>query len=256
MVQRFQGGLRGDRSRSFVGRSNDWGDERFHRRPHASPASGRQLAVRDARTARLEAALLSAAEPISPRRLAKAAELPVTGEVRRQVARLNRMYDRTRSAFRVEELAGGYQLLTDAALRPKLNQFCHAREEMQLSAPVMETLAIVAYRQPICRADVEAIRGVQVGELLKQLLDRGLVRIAGKDDSLGRPFLYGTTKTFLRVFGLRNLHELPLVEILGRPAEDAQTAKSPAIDSQGEADEQTDDQSDDDDPPAQSDEDE
>src|SRR5712692_6884887 len=84
-------------------------------------------------------------------------------------------------------------------------------------SPARETLAIVAYRQPIMRADVEAIRGVQVSEVLRQLMEKGLVRIAGRDDSLGRPVLYGTTRKFLQVFGLKGLRDLPLAEEL-RPA--------------------------------------
>jgi segregation and condensation protein B len=76
----------------------------------------------------------------------------------------------------------------------------------------------VAYRQPICRADIEAIRGVQVGEILRHLLEEGLVRLVGKDESLGRPFLYGTTPKFLQWFGLRHLNELPMVESLAKPA--------------------------------------
>lgn len=184
--------------------------------------------VRDPILARVEAVLLASGEPVTPRQLAKLAELPDTGEARRQVTRLNTYFDRERSSFYVEELAGGYQLLTRPELRPWLDQMNRLRDELQLSAPTLETLAIIAYRQPICRADIEAIRGVQVGELLKQLMDRGLVRFAGKDDSLGRPFLYGTTKRFLEVFGLRNLHELPLVELLTKPSESRSSASEPA----------------------------
>ena len=78
----------------------------------------------------------------------------------------------------------------------------------------METLAVVAYRQPVLRAEIEAIRGVQSGEMLRQLIERDLVRIVGRSDELGRPFLYGTTKQFLQVFGLRQLDELPRADIL------------------------------------------
>jgi segregation and condensation protein B len=80
---------------------------------------------------------------------------------------------------------------------------------MKLSAPMMETLTIVAYQQPVTRADVEAIRGVQSAEMIRQLMDRGLLRIGGEDDSLGRPFLYETTRQFLSMFGLRKLEDLP-----------------------------------------------
>lgn len=173
--------------------------------------------VRDELLAKVEAALFTADEPLSPKQLAKLADLSDAGEARRQVHRLNVVYKLDGSAFYVEELAGGYQLLTRAELRPWLGAISRVHEDLQLSGPALETLAIVAYRQPINRADVEAIRGVQVGEILKQLMERGLVRFAGKEETLGRPFLYGTTKRFLEVFGLRNLHELPLVELLTKP---------------------------------------
>jgi segregation and condensation protein B len=88
--------------------------------------------------------------------------------------------------------------------------------EIRLSAPAMETLAVVAYRQPILRAEIEAIRGVQCGDLLRQLLDRDLIRISGRAEDLGRPLVYGTTKRFLQVFGLRHLDELPRAQQLRR----------------------------------------
>jgi segregation and condensation protein B len=87
----------------------------------------------------------------------------------------------------------------------------------------METLAVVAYRQPVLRAEIEAIRGVQCGEILRQLMDRGLVRIAGRSEELGRPFLYGTTRLFLQVFGLRHLDELPQVGQLKQPVHSVDT---------------------------------
>src|SRR5205823_10155655 len=89
--------------------------------------------------------------------------------------------------------------------------------EMRLTPAARETLAIVAYRQPIMRADIEAIRGVQCSEILRLLMERGLIRIAGRDDSLGRPVLYGSTKKFLQVFGLNSLKDLPLVDELRPP---------------------------------------
>lgn len=174
--------------------------------------------VRDATLQRVESVLLAAEEPITPRKLVQLADLADTGEARRMIAKLNEWYERDGTAFYVEEVAGGYQMLTLPDLRPWLEQVSRTHDELQLSGPTLETLAIVAYRQPICRADIEAIRGVQVGELLKQLMDKGLVRYDGRDESLGRPFLYGTTKRFLQLFGLRNLHELPLVELLAKPA--------------------------------------
>ena len=115
------------------------------------------------------------------------------------------------SAFQVEEIAGGYQLLTRPEFHPWLVRLRQTAGEPKLSGALLETLAIVAYRQPIMRADLEAIRGVHCGDILRQLMERGLVRIAGRDDSLGRPVLYGTTKKFLATFGLRDLRDLPPV---------------------------------------------
>ena len=96
--------------------------------------------------------------------------------------------------------------------------------EVRLSAPALETLAVVAYRQPVLRAEIEAIRGVQCGEVLRQLIERDLVRIAGRSEELGRPLLYGTTRQFLQVFGLRHLEDLPRPDFL--PITKLDTAES------------------------------
>ena len=210
--------------------------------------------VRDPLLARVEATLLASREPVSPRRLVKVVGLADTGEVRRLVQRLSEMLRDNGSAFYVEEIAGGYQLLTRPEFRPWLEKVCRTQSDIPLSGPMLETLAIVAYRQPICRADVESIRGVQVGEILRHLLDKGLIRIAGKDDSLGRPFLYGTTQQFLQVFGLRNLHELPMVEALAKPTgkpvevipeESAEDFDDEESDDEGDSEEDDEDDSDD-----------
>jgi segregation and condensation protein B len=99
--------------------------------------------------------------------------------------------------------------MSRAKFAPWLRRLQVVPSEVRLSVPALETLAVVAYRQPVLRADVEAIRGVQCGEILRQLMERGLVRIVGKSEELGRPFLYGTTRQFLLVFGLRDLDQLP-----------------------------------------------
>ena len=158
---------------------------------------------------RLEAALFVADKPASPGRLAKAAQLRNAAEARELIATLNAGYDANRSAFTVEKLASGYRLLTRPPLAYYLKQIASQQDENGLSPAALETLTIVAYRQPVTRAEVESIRGVASLELMKQLMDRGQVRIVGEDDSLGRPFLYGTTPHFLDTFGLRSLDELP-----------------------------------------------
>jgi segregation and condensation protein B len=139
------------------------------------------------------------------------------------VTELNAAYDADSSPFRVELLASGYQLLTRPQYAPWLEKIHERQARLRLSSAAMETLAIVAYRQPLTRADVEAVRGVQSGEMLKLLMERELVKIVGEHDSLGRPYLYGTTRQFLELFGLHSLTELPYSEGLAprAPIEEA-----------------------------------
>ncbi|HEV7222779.1 MAG TPA: SMC-Scp complex subunit ScpB [Pirellulales bacterium] len=171
---------------------------------------------RDAGMARLEAVLLLASEPLSSRKIGQFASLADGTEARTLIRRLNRLYDSQGSAFRVEEVAGGFQLLTRPKFGGWLRRLHPTSVETRLSGPALETLALVAYRQPVVRAEIESIRGVQCGEMLRQLMERDLVRISGRCDELGRPFLYGTTKRFLQVFGLRSLDELPRAQALRR----------------------------------------
>jgi segregation and condensation protein B len=114
-------------------------------------------------------------------------------------------------AYELRETAAGWQLVTKPQFSPWLRQLFPEYRSARLSAPAMETLAIVAYRQPITRADIEAIRGVAVDGVLQTLLDRGLVKISGRAEVPGRPLLYETTENFMDHFGLRNLDELPNV---------------------------------------------
>ncbi len=170
--------------------------------------------VRDARLLRLESVLFLAREPLNSRKLSQYANLADGTEARTLIRKLNEMYDRSGRAFRVEEVAGGYQLLTRPAFATWLRKLGHVPAEIRLSAPALETLAVIAYRQPVLRADIEAIRGVNCGEILRQLMERDLVRISGRSEELGRPFLYGTTRRFLQTFGLVNLDELPRADRL------------------------------------------
>jgi segregation and condensation protein B len=119
------------------------------------------------------------------------------------------LYEKDGTAFQVEELAGGFQLLTRPAVHPWLARLRRWSPEARLSGAARETLAIIAYRQPITRADIEVIRGVQSSEILRQLMEKNLVRMAGRQDTLGRPTLYATTRKFLQVFGLKSLRDLP-----------------------------------------------
>jgi segregation and condensation protein B len=162
--------------------------------------------------AMLEAALLIADEPLPVRKLVQITSLADAATVRRLLNKLQELYDQDGSAFELEELAGGFQLMTRPEYHRWLTSVRKSQQELRLTAASRETLAIVAYRQPIMRADIESIRGVHCGETLRLLMEKGLVKITGRDDSLGRPVLYGTTKRFLQLFGLKSLKDLPNAE--------------------------------------------
>ena len=181
------------------------------------PLAAADAATRDPRAARLEAVLFLAREPVTTRKLAQFAGLADGTEARTLIRRLNRWYDETGSAFRAEEIAGGFQLMSRPKFGAWLRRVYESPAEIRLSAPALETLAVVAYRQPVLRAEIEAIRGVDCGEILRQLMDRDLLRTAGRAPELGRPYRYATTKRFLQVFGLRHLDNLPRADLL-RPS--------------------------------------
>ena len=164
----------------------------------------------------LEALLFATDEPLTDSKLAGIVET-TTKQVRESIDSLNAKYAAENHAFRVEQIAGGYQMLTLNTYNSWLKKMLRARSDNKLSPAAMETLAIIAYKQPIIRADVEAIRGVAVGEVVRSLMYKGLVKIAGRAEILGRPMLYGTTKKFLEIFGLNSLKDLPKAEELKNP---------------------------------------
>lgn len=170
----------------------------------------------DARRSRLEAVLFVAREPLTLRKLAQLANLTDATEARTLVARLRARYDERGCAFQVVQVAGGFQLLSRREFAPWLRPQGGTEREIRLSPPALETLAVVAYRQPVLRSEVEAIRGVACGEILRQLMDRDLLRIVGRSEELGRPLRYGTTRRFLQVFGLCSLDDLPWADRLRR----------------------------------------
>lgn len=179
--------------------------------------------------ARLEAALFLAREPLTTRRLAKLARLDDGTRARSLIKELRLLQDAAGSAFRVEQIAGGFQILTRAPFGPWVRRLQEAAPGGRLSPAALETLAIVAYRQPTTRAEIEAIRGVGSEEMLRQLLERDLVAIGGRAEDLGRPNVYITTRRFLAAFGLARLEDLPALAAL--PGADAGSgAEGPADD--------------------------
>ncbi len=165
-------------------------------------------------TAAVEAILFATDTPLTPAKIAQVAKAQGIRAVREIVKTLNERYQQAGCAFRIESIAGGYQMLTQPEYHEVLARLFRARSETKLSGASLETLSIVAYRQPILRADIEAIRGVASGEVLRTLMDRQLVKIVGRAEIVGRPMLYGTTRKFLEIFGLGSLEDLPRAEEL------------------------------------------
>ncbi len=156
----------------------------------------------------VEAAILGSPEPIGAQRIAALVPGCNPSQVRAIVRELNEEYSEQRRAFEIWEVAGGYQMRTLSEFAPYLRQLQKTRP-LRLSQAALETLAIVAYRQPATRAEVEHVRGVDAGAVLRSLLERKLVRIAGHREVPGRPIVYATTRRFLEVFGLGKLEDLP-----------------------------------------------
>lgn len=162
----------------------------------------------------VEAILLSSDTQMSAAKIASIMGGGSSKDVRRHIDALNQEYESRGSSFRIEEIAGGYQILTLPEYNAWLVKLLRVRQETKLTAAAMETLSIVAYKQPCTRAEVEAVRGVAAGDMLNKLREMNLVKIVGRAEDLGRPILYGTTKRFLEVFGLPSLEDLPQVEAL------------------------------------------
>lgn len=165
----------------------------------------------------VEAVLFASDEALSVQRLVNIVEAGSIKQVRDCVKELNDKYRSNGSAFRIEQIAGGYQIMTLDVFGYWLKKLVRVRTETKLSQAALETLAIISYKQPVIRADIEAIRGVAAGEVIRNLMYKGLVKIVGRAEVLGRPMLYGTTKKFLDIFGLNTLKDLPKIEELKKP---------------------------------------
>lgn len=189
----------------------------------------------------VEALLFASDAPLGAARLAEMVGSGTAGDVKKHVDTLNRRYRYAGMSFRIEKIAGGFRMMTLPLYRPWLKKLIKHRSNMRLTDAALEALAIVAYKQPVIRADVEAIRGVACGEVLNRLREIGLIRIAGRAEVVGRPILYGTTRKFLDIFGLGGLDDLPPMEALvfKRPAavettvEPVETAEEPRAAAEG-----------------------
>ncbi len=192
----------------------------FMKAPDETPCADQSI------ESRIEAVLLSMSRPLSESKLVDMLglgsvnakdKMPVT-MVKQAIDHLNSEYAQSGRSFRIERLAGGWQLLTLSKFGPLLTRVHGAKSQGRLTPAALDTLAIIAYRQPTLRSELEAVRGVACGDVLRGLMERRLVRITGRAEELGRPMLYGTTSEFLRVFGISRLEDLPQARELRNPA--------------------------------------
>ena len=192
----------------------------FMKAPDETPCADQSI------ESRVEAVLLSMSRPLSEAKLVDMLglgsvnskdKMPVT-MVKQAIDHLNSEYAQSGRSFRIERLAGGWQLLTLSKFGPLLTRVHGAKLQGRLTPAALDTLAIIAYRQPTLRSELEAVRGVACGDVLRGLMERRLVRITGRAEELGRPMLYGTTSEFLRVFGISRLEDLPQARELRNPS--------------------------------------
>ena len=174
----------------------------------------------------VEALILASPDPIPAARLAKLVPHCTPSKARTLVEQLHADYVSERRAFEICEVAGGYQLRTHPEFSSYLRELQKTRP-LRLSNAALETLAIVAYRQPLTRAEVEQVRGVDAGPVMRSLLERKLVKLAGRREVPGRPMLYATTKRFLEVFGLADLKDLPTLRELEELVAESDAANPP-----------------------------
>jgi segregation and condensation protein B len=172
----------------------------------------------------VEALIVAAPEPVPLARVAEIVPRATTKSVREWIGQLNEEYQNQGRGFEIWEVAGGFQVRTLPDLAPWVQQL-HKLRPARLSTPALETLSVVAYRQPITRSEIEDVRGVDVGATLRSLVERKLVRIAGHREAPGRPMVYATTRRFLEVFGLKKLDDLPTLRDLEELASDEMLAE-------------------------------
>lgn len=167
----------------------------------------------------LEALLFASDEPLTAAKIREIAPELQEVDIKKTVDALNASYQETGRAFRIEMVAGGYQMYSLPAYFPYIEKLLAKRQQNRLSSKALETLAIIAYKQPITRHEIEEIRGVNVDGVIRTLLTRNLVTIAGTANSPGNPYLYKTTRQFLEYFGLKSTRDLPRLKELGEIVE-------------------------------------
>ena len=194
----------------------------------------------------VEALLFASDAPLEADRIREVLDLEHAEAARALVTELRARYEAAGGGLSIMEVGGGYRMVTRPELAPWLVRLARARTKVRLSRPALETLAIIAYKQPVSRPEVDAVRGVNSDGVLDNLLERRLVRIAGRKEAPGRPFIYETTREFLVAFGLRDLGDLPKVDgelvvpELAPPEGETQTQPEAGAAEHGEAETQQD----------------
>ena len=168
--------------------------------------------MEDNRKSVIEALLLASEKPLALEQIRPVLDSLDTGEIRRLIEELKLEYEQANRGIRIVEIAGGFQMSTAPGFAPFLKKLFKGRNAERLSKPALETLAIIAYKQPLTRSEIELLRNVNVDGVMKSLLDKNLIRITGKKKAPGSPRVYGTTRLFLEHFGFKSLADLPRVE--------------------------------------------
>ena len=160
----------------------------------------------------VEALLFASDTPLEAERIREVLDLPDVHEAGRLIEELRARYEASSQGLQIVEVGGGYRMITRPEVAPWLVRLARARTRTRLSRPALEALAIVAYKQPVSRPEIDAVRGVNSEGVLDNLLERRLIRITGRKEAPGRPYLFETTREFLVAFGLRDIGDLPKVE--------------------------------------------
>jgi len=163
----------------------------------------------------IEALLFASEKPLTLEQIKKVLDGMDTTQIRAILEELGRDYEQSGRGIRLAEIAGGFQIATFAGYSSFLKKLFKERNAQSLSRPALETLAIIAYKQPLTKLEVELLRNVNVDGVIKSLLEKNLIRISGRKKVAGRPFVYGTTRQFMEYFGLKSLEELPKMEEFG-----------------------------------------
>ncbi len=168
----------------------------------------------------VEALLMASDRPLGAGQIASLLEGVLAGDVRAYVEDLNELYGQTGRSFKISEIAGGFLFMVHSEYGVWVRRLLKDKAPVRLSSAALETLAIIVFKQPVMKAEVEHIRGVSVDGVVRHLLEKGLIRIAGRSEAPGRPLLYGTTRDFLKHFGLKTLSDLPKVRELDELLDD------------------------------------